>query len=456
VGGRIDVGGTRIEGSGAVSGGSERWDGLDGSADSQPPGDDYAITLLRRLDDEPGGPSRVDLGRAMAEGKRRRRVRRVAGAGGAAALTVAMLAAVPVVMQTVRDPEPTTALEVASAPAPTGSSTVAPDASATPEAASVEPAEAPKKCRLEPLPIPDGVPMSLVTGMDPTGQIVLGRSYPNRAEGSYPVLLWASGRPRVVDLPGSDQSLVDATSKGVAVGSSWGDDGPRPFVVVDGEAVQLPGVRNGEAVAINESGQIAGTRDGTQPVLWPSGSDEPVELPLPDSHPRGTAVDIDEDGTVIGTVIDRDGSGQERAYRWAPDGTGELLPLPTFKGQRAYSFRPQSIRNGWVTGLAGLDADQTEGHTIPVRLHLFSGRFVDFPNLSLWPQAGNAQGWVVGSADGLAGLLTDDGLLRLPVFAKPQSPTSNLAVVVSDDGRTIGGQGDNADGNPQALLWRCE
>ncbi|MDG4828703.1 hypothetical protein O7627_05200 [Solwaraspora sp. WMMD1047] len=441
-----------------MSGGGEQWDGRDGSTDPQPPGDDYAITLLRRLDDEPGGPSRVDLGRAMAEGKRRRRVRRVAGAGGAAALTVAMLAAVPVVMQTAGEPAPTTALEAASAPAPTGSPGATPDAAATPEAgpADADPVRAPKRCRAQPLPIPDDVPMSLVTGMDPTGQIVLGRSYPDRAEGSYPVLLWASGRPRVVDLPGSDQSLVDATSKGVAVGSSWGDDGPRPFVVLDGEAAQLPGVRNGEAVAINESGQIVGTRDGTQPVLWPSGSEQPVDLPLPESHPRGAAVDIDEDGTVIGTVIDRDGSGQERAHLWAPDGTSQLLPLPTFKGQRAYSFRPQSIRNGWVTGLAGLEADQTEGLTIPVRLHLASGRFVDFPDLTLWPQAGNAQGWVVGSADGLAGLLTDDGLLPLPVFAKPQSPTSNLAVVVSDDGRTIGGQGDDADGNPQALLWRCE
>ena len=64
--------------------------------------EERAIALLRRLDDEPGTPSRVDLGQAIIEGGRRRRTRRALGGGGAVVLAAAMVATVPVALTALR------------------------------------------------------------------------------------------------------------------------------------------------------------------------------------------------------------------------------------------------------------------------------------------------------------------------------------------------------------------
>nr|MDT0657838.1 hypothetical protein [Micromonospora sp. DSM 115978] len=448
-----------------MNSGNERWDKLDGPAvDGERGGDEYAITLLRRLDDEPGGPSRVDLLRAIAEGRRRRKVRRIAGAGGAAALTVAMLAAVPVLMNTGQAPEHAAGSATSAHPAPTGaatasSGTASPGAPATYGGARAEAVPPPRKCGAILLEVPGGVSMSLVTGMDPTGRVILGRSYPAGGDGSYPMLIWRDGKPAEVKVPGDDQILSDADSTGVAVGWGYLDGGSRAFVVRDGRTSELLGGKSGQAVAINEAGRIAGTLDGSQPVVWPSESDRPVTLALPKVTWSGEAVDIDEDGTVVAAVLGVNGDDQVRAYLWTSDGSGRLLPLPTVQGKPAVSFRPLSVRNGWVTGLAAMTAGGTDQATVPVRYNLATGTFVDFPDLALGPRAGNAQGWVVGSTDaGHAGLLTDSGLLLLPDFAKPRESTSNLALAVSDDGRTIVGQAEARDGSgqPRAMVWRCQ
>ena len=48
--------------------------------------------LLRSLDAEPTAPSTVDVRRAIADGRRRRRIRRGAGYAGAATLTAVAVA----------------------------------------------------------------------------------------------------------------------------------------------------------------------------------------------------------------------------------------------------------------------------------------------------------------------------------------------------------------------------
>src|SRR5690606_21301427 len=89
----------------------------------------------------------------------------------------------------------------------------------------------------------------------------------------------------------------------------------------------LPVAGAAEARAINDAGQIVGTRDSRQPVIWHSADSAPVDLRLPDPGWRGEAIDIDEDGTVVGVVHSDDGR-TERGYVWFPDGTGRLLPDP--------------------------------------------------------------------------------------------------------------------------------
>lgn len=119
------------------------------------------------------------------------------------------------------------------------------------------------------------------------------------------------------------------------------------------------------------------------------------------------------------------------------------------------SFRPQSIRDGWVTGLAGAATGSGERGT-PVRLHLAADRFVDLPSRGIWPQHGNGQGWVAGGTpDGRAALITDRGQLALPGLVDAPRPVASIAWRVSDDGRTVSGQSDNAKGDPQAVRWRC-
>ncbi|MBF9134497.1 hypothetical protein I0C86_37040 [Plantactinospora sp. S1510] len=430
--------------------------------------DEDMITMLRRLDDEPERPGRVDLARAVTEARRRRRTRRLTGASGAAVLAVAAVAAVPVSLQVIR-PALSGDRTAAATAGPTA--TADPDATADPKVAAtptagptqtapVPASTPPTRCTVHRLSIPGGDPMSLVTGADPTGRFVLGRSYPTGHRGTYPMLIWDNGKPRRVNLPGDDQNLTDVTTSGVAVGHGWTEKGPVPYIYRNGKVKKLPGATAGEALAINEANQIVGYREGerNQPVIWPGPSTAAVDLPLPGDGSWGEAVDIDEAGTVIGVLIDREGRHQF-GYLWRPDGTAQRLPTPLVDGAPADSFRPQSIRNGWVTGIAirGGSGNGGTGEEVStaVRLHLPTGRFVEVPRSSFWPQNGNAQGWMVGFIGDRAGLLTDAGPLVLPPLHAHKSAPGNTGWMISDDGRTVTGQSEDAKGEPQAVVWRC-
>ncbi|GIG86895.1 hypothetical protein [Plantactinospora endophytica] len=433
--------------------------------------DEHLIAVLRMLDDEPDGPGRIDLAGAISEARRRRRIRRTARVGGTALLAVAAVAAVPLTLPVLRPGPAVDGVVATGGPAPTGAPTATGtatppgDPAGTPvpivtgTTGTVTP---PTRCTVSRLPVPDGHPKSLVTGADPSGRWILGRSYPTGSQGGYPVLVWEDGKPRRVDLPGGDQTLRDVNSTGLAVGFSYVDDGPRPYLYRDGKVSSLPGVPVGQALAVNQAGQIVGYRDSgrDQPVIWSDAAGPPADLPLPDDGSRGEAVDIDEDGTVLGVLIDRSGQ-HEYGYLWRPDGTAQKLPTPQVAGQPAESFRPQSIRNGWVAGVATraeTGSDPSAGHKevhAAVRLHLPTGRFVEVPGRAFWPQVGNAQGWLGGFAGDRNALATDAGQLLLPELHERKAAGGNTVWTLSDDGRIAAGQSEDAAGEPQAVLWRC-
>ena len=447
--------------------------------------EEQAIALLRRLDHEPPTPSRVDLGQAIIEGGRRRRTRRALGGGGAVVLAAAMVATVPVALTALR-PE-------SSAPQNQAAATTAP---ATRPASTVVP---PKSCSVQRLPLLDGEPMSLVTGADPTGRFIVGRTYPDDHQGSYPSLIWDNGKPSRIVIPGADQSLNDVTTTGVAVGSGWGDDGPVSYIYRDGKVSPLPATGSSQAEAINDAGQIVGSRERgvaeSKPVIWSSSSAQPVDLPLPGPQWTGQAGDIDEDGTVVGAVWENptpedlaapkdpvasptpgmtmdpvapNGLGTPKdptampprnpstGYLWLPDGTARELPKPMVQGAPADSFLPRSIRNGWVTGTATrMAADGTEIR-VPARLYLPTNEFVDFPTNLLRTDAGNGQGWVVGSlSDQRLALLTDAGLVNLPEIEPHERMNGDVPTAVSDDGRIVAGQSEDAKNVIQAVVWNC-
>lgn len=394
------------------------------------------IELLRSLDDEPRTPSTVDVQRAIAAG-RRRKARRTAGYAGAAALTVlAVTGASIVVAGPFRD-------------------------DAAPEAArpgTVTVAE-PTSCTLEQLAAPDGAPKALVTGADPTGRYIVGRTYPR--DGRYQAVIWHDGAGRTVPLPGDlEESLTDVNSAGTAVGWSYLPDGGStrvlPYVYRDGTVSQLPGVTSGYAYAVNDADVIVGAEDEGPALLWRSATAPATRLPLPAGATTARAVDIDEDGTVVGVV------GLDRPYVWFADGTHRELALPTIDGEPAKTASAASVRGGWAVGVATNGAGRAGGSpegakAVSVRWNLRTGEAEVIDGVRS-VKATNAHGWVIGFDEQRRAVLrAGDRTVQLPALAEHEPDgLSNIVTTISDDGRTIGGQSDDANGTIQAVVWRCE
>ncbi|GAA3729867.1 hypothetical protein GCM10022225_09320 [Plantactinospora mayteni] len=431
------------------------------------------LDLLRSLDDEPRTPSTVDISRAIAAG-RRRRVRRGVGYAGAATVTALAVAGASVAggvfghapAQTAATGAPQT-----TAAAPPRADRLIPGTAGW-SAPAVSP---PTSCTLDRLPLPDDAPMAVVSGADPTGRYLVGRSYPR--SGGYQAVIWQDGGVRKVTLPGDREELLhDVNSTGTAVGWSYpdgeADAGPLPYVYRDGKVSKLPGVRSGSAYAINDAGAIVGDDDtGHAALVWPSATAAPVRLPVPAGASESTARDIDEDGTTVGTI------DNQRPYVWFPDGTHRELPMPTLNGERATTARVFGIRNGWATGVAGdglrrpgsdpkaapgagpvgPDGRESEGRTTAVRWNVRTGEVRVSDELRYGADAVNAQGWQVGTdKQGRAVLVTDTATVVLPeLVARTPDGLSTIATTLSDDGRTVAGQSDDATDTIQAVVWRC-
>ncbi|MFJ8577271.1 hypothetical protein [Micromonospora sp. NPDC093277] len=410
--------------------------------------------LLRELDDGPARPARVDLATAIREARRRRRNRRTLTASVAGVATLA-LTAVPLAVRAERSPDPGLAMT----PGASASANLPPSAGESADPSRPPAPAAPSNCNVEVLPVPNGYRKSLVTGGDPTGRYLLGRSYPTRKY-TYPVIIWDGDRATEVRIPGNDQRLSDINPSGVAVGVAYTGDQPQPYVVRSGKATRLPGVTAGEATAISDDGRIVGARQVGErqlPVLW-SGPDQPaVDLPLPGPTWQGIAIGVDSDGTVVGRI--QNGSAREfQAVVWRSGGKPELLPPPRMAGVTATGFIPTSFRNGWITGKAFRDKGR-ERQLHAVRYHLARGEYVPMP-AEIITYDGNGQGWMVGSIDHIdVGLLTDAGLVPLPDLDGRTGHYGAIATSVSDDGRVIGGQLDTKpnlqDVEMRAVRWRC-
>ncbi|GGM84631.1 hypothetical protein ACFFX1_36020 [Dactylosporangium sucinum] len=392
--------------------------------------------LLGTLSQEPPRPSSIDVGRAMREGRRRRRARRAALTSGAAGFTALALAALPIGLRSIGTSKSdisertSTSPSVAASAAPTAAPS--PSASASPSKA---PARLPTSCTVDRLPIPDNVPKSIVTAADPTGRLVFGRSYPGN--GTQQVLLWTNGKASKVDVPGDDQAMHSVNAAGVAVGHSYVDGEPVAWLYRDGRVSELPAGRSAEAQGINASNVIVGERAG-RPVRWASPTAEPISLEVPPDAQGGAARAVDDDGTAVGYVY----VGTNRvAYAWTPDGKGR----PLASGDDSAAF---TVRNGWATGLHGSSG---------MRWNLHTGAAESVPGMQIRPSTANASGWMVGTDPQGRGVLTGAGTsVRLPdLFLHKADEFSNLPETLSDDGRVIAGQANDAAGALYAAVWHC-
>lgn len=310
----------------------------------------------------------------------------------------------------------------------------------------------PTDCSIERLPEQAGWSLSIVTGADRTGRYIAGRGYPPDpgADMRRFVVIWFNETLTPVEIPGADQQLVDVNGFGVAVGFSFDPAtfAPlTPWIYRDGEVSALPGVTSGQAWAVNDRGDVAGTRSsgGPGPVWWPAGAAGPVDLPLPEGAVGGEARGIDRDGAVVGFYTDADFIDQ--AIAWRPDGTILELAPPAGLGPTTRAF---GIRNGWVFGLA---SGGPSGF-VAVRWHLPSGTVQEFPQLDIAPRGVNWFGWLVGAdSSGQALFVSDEGDLNLPGLVEQPA---DLAHTVSDSARIIAGQATDSAGALRAVRWSCQ
>jgi hypothetical protein len=409
--------------------------------------EEYGTVVLRALDDEPRAPSTVDVTKALVEGRRRRRVRKIklTCTGGAAAVLL-IAGGFAVVRPDAGDGVPTVAQSApASAPSsagPTGSPSASAPASRAASGETGAIVAAPTSCSVQVLAVPGGRVKSIVTGGDPTGRYIVGRSYHfSRDSMELKVWIWDDGRAIQVPMPGDDQQLADINTHGVAVGYAWGVAGARPYVYRTGELSPLPGVEIGDAVAVNDAGVIVGNDEAARrPVVWRTPDTPPVSLEVPPGT-VGTARDLAADGTVVGSV-------NERPYAWRPDGKGAYLPDPRADGKGGAATR---ITGDWAIGTLGMI-------TVGLRWNLRTGTVDEVTQFDGRPEAVSEAGWLTGFDKlGRAILVTPRGTLVMPdLHAHRAGGFTNMPFNISDDGRTIAGQAyeKSVDDNV-AVAWNC-
>ncbi|KUL33754.1 hypothetical protein [Actinoplanes awajinensis] len=410
--------------------------------------------LLRPLDTEPGAPSTVDVQRAILDA-RRRKVRRSAAYSGAAALTVVAVAGVSVAGGMFhRSPPSSTAGPKASTsatakPKPKPAYTIPGTPGWTAPAAT-----APTSCTVEQLPLPGGAPQALVGGADPNGTYFVGRSYPKG--GGYQAVLWHDGKATTVPLPGdSEEQLTDVNTTGTAVGWSYHGNAALPYAFKNGKVYPLAGVKAGSAYAINDAGAIVGD-DDTHALLWTSVTAKAIRLPLPAGAKTATARDIDEDGTVVGTI------DNATPYVWLADGTHHALKIPDLGTGKKAEARVFQVRGGWATGMAN-EPLAGRGQAAPgdgqaVLWNLRTGTVAQQAGLDMYADGVNAQGWQVGvGTQGRAVLLAGGATVTLPGIAdRPAGQLHEIPKTLSDDGRVISGQSDDESDVIKAVVWRCK
>ncbi|MEV7623608.1 hypothetical protein [Actinoplanes sp. NPDC089786] len=372
--------------------------------------------IFAPLRERPVPPLDVDLGRAMATGRRRVRVRRTVAVAGTAAFTT-LAVAVGVMAGTREKPAPP------SLGAPPGLS-----------------------CRVSALPLPPGETQGGALAVDPSGRYAVGAVAGSEETGEQgKALLWDNGRLRVLDVPGFAPTPLAVSSTGVVVGGVTRDHRLHAWAYVGGKVVNLADDGEGAtANGVNGRGDMVGVvnrpGDISHAVMWPAGRPEAVHSLSAPGVAGATA--ISEAGVVVGFA-------DSRPYVW--DSAFKAgRPLPALSGGSEGGVL--GLAGGWVVGTSG-PGDR------PVVWNLARDRVE--PVTAIKPAAVTTTGTLVGTsaAAGSAPPYRDASILvggkarELPHLTERRD--TDEAAGVSADGRVIVGRQATGAGAETPLLWRC-
>jgi uncharacterized membrane protein len=298
-----------------------------------------------------------------------------------------------------------------------------------------------------------------VTASDDTGRYVAGRFHPEGGSPNQPTLvLWTDGVPVPFTVPGTGgfgPSATDVNSHGTVVGEGFKAGRTFAWVYRDGQLQELPtvpGYTHHWAEAVNERGDIVGFAvseadpDQFVALIWPA--DQPGTV-LKLAAPRSAqAVDISDDGVIIGNLLDRvrpnvtpgparsEGGiivrGSElpkrTGFQWDSNRIGHELPaLPGKSVGEALLIRGSIV-------FGHLNATD---EPFPVRWNLRTGKATVTDQMSVEGRqmSGNREGWFAVAS------MSDESLTRV----SPDGAVSRLVGVdvamqprwISADGRNL-------------------
>ncbi|MGI5239868.1 hypothetical protein [Dactylosporangium sp. CA-139066] len=390
-----------------------------------------ALTPLMRP--QPMPPSKVDIVRALTEGRRRERSRRLLAVTAVGVAVGAVLIGV-------------SAFALERQP---------------PQIATPRPTAAPTRngCDVQRLPTPGDGPATVVA-VDPAGRYAVGAldERPDAEQGRGTVLLWTDGVLQPVDgapLPNPYPSGV--STAGVVIGNSGGADTSVPWILKDGTFTTLatpPGAGMVSAEGINAAGDIVGTarwqeggRDTKARIVrWSVAHPEQFAY-VTTSPAIARAASVADDGTVAGQGLEPGNDPQ--SYVWGPDGTPRLLT----RSDGAPAHRANHIAGDWAIGSF---EDGSTWFDQGVRWNLRTGEARELGTFV--PGAVDASGRMFGvvmrSADDTPPALWEDGtVLEMPVLSDGESA---VVTSMSADGRTAVGWLTRSKNDPVVpVRWTC-
>jgi len=368
-------------------------------------------------------PTRVDVQRAIADGRRRSRRRAIAGAAFA---VLVVAGGAGVVTSRVNGDSP---------PAP------------IPAAPPSKAAPPPTGCAVETYAVPAGRTGGVINAIDDTGRYMVGALYTGTV--AVPVR-WQNGEP--TPLAGATGTPVAVNSQGLVAGFTDNQqDQYQGWVWKDGRLTMLAkasGYKWTMPQGINNWGDVVGyamgdALDVNTPVLWPA--DHPgtvVKLKLPSGvgapgvH-MSRATGIGDDRTIVGVA-------KGVPVRWNPAHAGSALPRPPGQNNGGYV---NAIRGHYTFGVfygkSAVSIVRWDNRTDTV-----TTLAADSGSMLSGTSAGGVVTW--GDDHRPAARITPDGRV-IPLNQPTGAPA--LALAVSADGSTIVGGTNGAASRP--TVWHC-